>query len=106
MLQIGASSSIEAVHSGRRAGAARPGRAARTPAWTLRAAGAIGLAGVLTTSFLLAAGAAGGPTRFVPARSGGWPGWLAGPLSGLHLGLPGERFQTLTLLMAASFALA
>ncbi len=54
---------------------------------------------------MTAAGAAGGPTRFVPARAGGWPDWLAGPLAGLHLGLPGGRFQTLTLVMCGGYLL-
>jgi alpha-1,6-mannosyltransferase len=60
---------------------------------------------VLATSFLIAAGAAGAPSQYVPARSGGWPGWLAGPLSSLRLGLPGERFQTLMLIMCAGYLL-
>jgi hypothetical protein len=77
----------------------------RAPAGLLGAAGALGLASVLATSFLIAAGAAGAPSQYVPARSGGWPGWLAGPLSSLHLGLPGERFQTLMLIMCAGYLL-
>jgi hypothetical protein len=72
----------------------------------LRAAAAIGLGGILVSSLLLAAGAAGAPSQYVPARSGGWPGWLAGPLSGLHLGLPGSRFQALLIVMCAGYALA
>ena len=87
--------------------AARTGGAdgTRAPAGVLRALGALGLVGVVASAFLLAAGAAGAPTAFVPARSGGWPGWLAGPLSGLQLGLPGERAQTLTLVMCGGYAL-
>jgi hypothetical protein len=106
MLQIATPSTLDAVREGRGGRARQPRRAAWAPAWTLRALGAVGLLGVLATSLLVAAGAAGSPNRFVPARSGGWPDWLAGPLAGLHLGLPGDRFQTLTLLMAASYALA
>src|SRR4051794_32154277 len=100
MLQIEASSITSALRRADRRAARDPPRVASAPAWTLRALGAAGLLGLLATSLLLAAGAAGSPTRFVPARSGGWPDWLAGPLAGLHLGLPGDRFQTLTLLMA------
>jgi hypothetical protein len=70
-----------------------------------RALAVLGLVGVLVGAFLLAAGAAGAPTEFVPARSGGWPGWLAGPLAGLHLGLSDTRFQALVLLMCAGYAL-
>ena len=69
------------------------------PEGLLRAAGAVGLAAIIVSSLLLAGGAAGAPTQYVPARTGGWPGWLAGPLSGLHVGLPGDRFQTLMLVM-------
>src|SRR5579884_1142314 len=83
-----------------------PGAVRRTPASALRLAGAVGLAAVVASSALLAAGAAGAPSRFVPARSGGWPSWLAGPLAGLHLGLPGERFQTLSLVLCGGYGLA
>jgi hypothetical protein len=89
-------------------GASAPGgrsRGARAPAGALRAAGAVGLVGVVATTLLLSAGAAGAPTQFVPARSGGWPGWLAGPLAGLHLGLSDGRLQALLLVMCASYAL-
>jgi alpha-1,6-mannosyltransferase len=72
----------------------------------LRALGAAGIVGIAGSALLIAAGAASAPGRYVPARSGGWPGWLAGPLSGLHLGLSEGRFQTLTLIMCAGYALA
>jgi hypothetical protein len=70
---------------------------------TLRTIGALGLLGVFTTVFLLAAGAASSPSQYVPARSGGWPGWLAGPLENLGVGISSASFQTLTLIMAASY---
>jgi alpha-1,6-mannosyltransferase len=63
----------------------------------------LGLLGVFASAFLLAAGAASEPTQYVPARSGGWPGWLAGPLEGLHVGIASGSFQTLTLIMAAGY---
>jgi alpha-1,6-mannosyltransferase len=69
----------------------------------LRTVGALGLLGVLMSVFLLAAGAAGQPSIYVPARSGGWPSWLAGPLQGIGLSLSAGSFQTLTLIMAASY---
>jgi hypothetical protein len=84
--------------AGAEAGAAPPARLLRALAWA-------GLVAVPACSFLLAAGAAGAPSSYVPARSGGWPGWLAGPLAGLNLGLPGERFQTLLLVMCGGYAL-
>jgi hypothetical protein len=99
-------------------GPARPARPARrspggprtagagaSPAFirALRALGALGLLGLLTSVLLLTAGAASRPSQYVPARSGGWPGWLAGPLRGLGVGLGSASFQTLTLIMAASY---
>lgn len=69
----------------------------------LRALGTLGLLGVLSTVFLLAAGAAGDPSQYVPARRGGWPSWLAGPLEGLGVGISSGGFQALTLIMCASY---
>jgi hypothetical protein len=70
-----------------------------------RALGLLGLLGVAVTVFLTTAGAAGEPSRYVPARSGGWPPWLAGPLEGLHMSIGSGGFQTLTLVMCASYLL-
>jgi alpha-1,6-mannosyltransferase len=78
---------------------------AGAPSRVLGALAAAGLLAVLASALLLAAGAAGAPSRYVPARSGGWPDWLAGPLAGLHLGLPGGRFQTLMLVMCGGYLL-
>jgi hypothetical protein len=72
----------------------------------LRALGACGLVGVLASVFLIAAGAASAPSQYVPARSGGWSDWLAGPLQGLGIGLDGAGFQALTLIMCAGYAAA
>jgi hypothetical protein len=69
----------------------------------LRWLGALGLLGVFASVLLVAAGAASGPSQYVPARSGGWPGWLAGPFAGIGLGLSANGFQALTLVMAASY---
>jgi hypothetical protein len=80
--------------------------ATRIPEGALRALGACGLVGVLASAFLLAAGAASAPTQYVPARSGGWSDWLAGPLQGLGIGLDGASFQALTLIMCAGYAAA
>jgi alpha-1,6-mannosyltransferase len=85
--------------------------AGRAAAWRSRAGsvapalGLAGLAGVVASAFLLSAGAATRPTSFVPARSGGWPDWLAGPLRGVELGLGRGSFQTFTLLMCASYVI-
>jgi alpha-1,6-mannosyltransferase len=78
-------------------------RGSVTSTRALRALGALGLLGVLTTVFLLTAGVASRPSQYVPARSGGWPDWMAGPLEGLGAGITPDRFQTLTLIMGASY---
>jgi hypothetical protein len=54
---------------------------------------------------MLMARAAGSPSQYVPARSGGWPGWLSGPLHWLGLGLDSTTFQALTLAMCAGYVL-
>ncbi len=69
----------------------------------LRVVGALGIAGILTSLFLLAAGAASAPSLYVPARSGGWPRWMTGPLAGLGLKIGGERFQLLTFILIAGY---
>ena len=66
------------------------GAGARAPCGSL---GALGLLGILTTVFLLTAGAATSPSQYVPGRSGGWPGWMAGPLEGLGVGISHTSFQ-------------
>jgi hypothetical protein len=71
----------------------------------LHGLGLLGLLGVVTTTFLTAAGAAGEPSQYVPSRSGGWIGWLAGPLEGLGMSLGSGGFQTLSLIMCASYLL-
>jgi hypothetical protein len=86
----------ESARRRRRAAVSSPGA---------RALGLLGLLGVIVTVFLTSAGAAGEPSQYVPARSGGWPPWLAGPFEGLHLSLGSGGFQTLTLIMCASYAL-
>ncbi len=68
------------------------------------ALGALGLIAILLSVFLLASGAAGGPSELVPGRTGGWPSWVAGPLRGIGLGpLSADQFQTLTLVMSAGY---
>jgi alpha-1,6-mannosyltransferase len=81
--------------------------AGRTPGE--RARQAIGVAGLLAipaSVFAVVAGAAGSPSQLVPARSGGWPGWLSGPFhgAGLHIGWSG--FQLWTLVLCAGYAAA
>jgi Glycosyltransferase family 87 len=94
-----------------------PGLAATSPAPISFAAGAsrqeivsrglgtLGLLGVVASVLWISAGAASAPSLYVPARSGGWSSWLAGPLAGLDLGLDKGSFQALTLIMCAGYAL-
>ncbi len=65
--------------------------------------GLAGLAAVLVGTFMVAAGSASAPSLYVPGRSGGWPGWMAGPLRGLQIGIDSSRFQTFTLLMCGGY---
>lgn len=71
----------------------------------MRALGGLGLLGIVACVFLVSAGAASAPSQYVPARSGGWPAWLAGPLRGLGIGLSSSGFQALMLIMCASYLL-
>jgi hypothetical protein len=51
----------------------------------------------------ISAGAASGPSRLVPSRAGGFPDWLAGPLSGLGLGTSDASYQALLLVVCACY---
>ncbi len=105
MKRVQASTPLTPDASRMRRGAPRPDglRAEWESARALRALGALGLLGVLSTVFLLTAGVASRPSQYVPARSGGWPGWMAGPLQGLGIPITPDRFQTLILIMSASY---
>jgi hypothetical protein len=81
------------------------GKPAGVRAAIMRAIGTVGLAGVLVTVFLLDAGAAAGPSQYVPSRVGGWPAWLAGPLAGLGDRLGSSSFQLLMLIMCGCYLL-
>ncbi len=64
----------------------------------------LGLLGILASVLLVCAGAASGPSEYVPGRTGGWPDWMAGPLRGLGIGvITSSEFQTLTLIMTAGY---
>lgn len=67
--------------------------------------GVLGLLGIVASVFLVSAGAAARPSIYVPGRSGGWPGWMAGPLQGLDIGvvITSSRYQVLTLIMCAGY---
>jgi Glycosyltransferase family 87 len=80
-----------------------PTKGAALPA--VRLIGALGLLGVLISTFLLAAGAAHTPSMFVPASHGGFPGWLSGPFHNLGVGLSKDRLQLLLVVLGISYAL-
>lgn len=102
--RLARSPASQAAHLHSRAdGAAASGARSRDLARWL---GLLGLCCVLAGVFLIAAGAATRPTSLVPARSGGWPDWLAGPLRGLDVGISRGSFQAYTLLMCTGYALA
>lgn len=99
------SAPIDPAREARRRRERRPQRATAPSAGALRALGLLGLAGVVATTFLIAAGAAGEPSQYVPARSGGWIYWLAGPFEHLGLSMGSGAFQLYSLLMFASYLL-
>ena len=79
--------------------------AGHTPGARARhAIGWVGLLAVPISVFAVVAGAAGAPGPLVPARGGGWPGWLSGPLHGLGLQIGWSKFQLWTLLLCAGYA--
>lgn len=88
-----------------RAGARPASSLALSTSLPLRALGALGLLGIVTAAFLLAAGAATAPSSIVRVRSAPWPGWISGPYQALALGISKGSFETFTLLMVGCYAL-
>jgi len=72
----------------------------------LRLAGGIGLAVLLAALVILCIDAAAAPSQYVPGDSGGWPGWLSGPLSGIGTQLGKGGFQVLVLAICAGYLMA
>jgi Glycosyltransferase family 87 len=97
--------SAQELIAGRGAVGPRDATGVRRAPWAVWLGGA-GLAGVVASTLLISAGAATRPTSLVPARSGGWPDWLAGPLRGLDVGISRGSFQAFTLAMCAFYVLA
>jgi hypothetical protein len=88
---------------GPRAAAARNSDRLRGAA---RLAGSAALLALLAALIVLAFDAAQAPSRYVPAESGGWPDWLAGPLRGAGSHLGSGDFQTLMLIVCGAYLLA
>ncbi len=76
------------------------------PSAALRAAGGVALVALVAALAVLCVDAAAAPSRYVPADSGGWPSWLSGPLHGLGSQLGKGGFQTLMLVICASYLVA
>jgi hypothetical protein len=96
-------------------GQAEDVRPAARPAWhaggpsaraALLLAGGLALVALLGALAILCVDAAAAPSQYVPSDSGGWPGWLAGPLSGIGTELGKGGFQTLMLVICGSYLLA
>lgn len=102
MQPIQAASPTTRVGAQRGAAASSAGRGAPV---VLRALGALGLLGIVASAAVISVDAAARPGELVPAREGGWPAWLAGPLSGLGTGITRYGFQTLMLVMCGCYLL-
>jgi hypothetical protein len=101
----GAGHAEEAVRDADRPLPGRAGDRAAAPA-ALRAAGGLALVALVVSLAVLCVDAAASPSRYVPADSGGWPSWLSGPLHGLGSQLGKGGFQTLMLVICASYLVA
>jgi hypothetical protein len=85
---------------------AAPARSSERLSGAARLLGGVALLALLAAVTVLALDAAQAPSRYVPADSGGWPDWLAGPLAGIgsHLGSGG--FQALLLVVCGAYLVA
>src|SRR4051812_25433361 len=79
----------------------------RRPATLARRTGAlVSLAAIVYLGATIAIGTAAAPGRRVPARLGGFPAWLRGPLSGIGLPLSRTGFVVALVAMFAFYAVA
>lgn len=90
---------VDAVDAGMTRGARASGRAQR-------ALGVGALAAIGTACLALATGAAGRRSALVPAARHDFPGWLAGPLHGLGLGVSPGHYEVLVAIICAGYAIA
>ena len=63
----------------------------------------LALAGIATTSALVAVHAAGRPSGLVPASRNGFPDWMKGPLAGVGGGIDSEQFAYLLIAMCGCY---
>src|SRR3989442_15186300 len=84
--------------------------AVAVPTWSSRRAREVlalgALAGLIATSALIVAGAESGLHVLVPAAKLRFPGWLRGPLSGIHIGLEPHGLGWLLAAMSGCYLLA
>jgi hypothetical protein len=71
-----------------------------------RAIGLLSLATIVYLGASIATGTAAAPSRLVPARLGGFPSWLRGPLDGVGLPLSREGFVIAFVAMFAAYVVA
>ena len=90
-----------------RAGPEKPGLPAvgGDASSALRPLAGAGLVALLGALAVLMIDAAAAPSHYVPADSGGWPGWLSGPLGGIGSHLGSATFQALVLIVCGGYAL-
>lgn len=70
---------------------------------SLRLLGWICLCAIVIASLLLAASAAGDPSKYVRVRGGGWPSWIAGPYEGIGLKLTRASFEVFSLVLLVAY---
>ena len=68
--------------------------------------GLVSLAGLVAATLTIVSAAASRPSQLVPARFGGFPGWLRGPLDGVDYVLFPSDIALLFLLMTACYLVA
>lgn len=76
------------------------------PALLRRTLAVLSLGGLLATALVLVSAAATYPSLLVPARYGGFPGWLRGPLDGFGYFLFPSDFATVALVMTGCYLVA
>jgi alpha-1,6-mannosyltransferase len=76
------------------------------PELARRVAGVASLAGLLLCAWVIVSGASYRPTALVPARQGGFPLWLRGPLGELGGYLPYSDFAVWMVVMTGIFVVA
>jgi hypothetical protein len=69
-----------------------------------RLLGSAALAGLAASVFVLAIGAAGGPSTIVPLSAKHFPGWMAGPFHVIGLALSGDALEVMVIAIGLFYA--